>query len=334
MESLILGENFYPASVFEDPNGKIWIYTRKNESSEMNKIFVVDNSIVKIFSNNIIKKNTKDLGPWPKLFLIENDKIGLLTKKGIFVLDKSAKMLENSDSKKGNYYYVQNSNEIFYFLKDEKKCDIFKYNKEKGKLIFFKRIIDRNEQINGPIIKDKNNNFWFLGGVDMFMCINTDGYLKEYKFSSSLQKPKFNTKIDYLKNRGIMYASDLGITVLNIDESEQIYNLDLANNLSSNNIIDFIIDKNNLLWVSTSIGLDCFEISNKHNNYFEFKNNFPLNKSINQELEGNLFVDSYNNLYVPTLEYIYKIEKNKAVVNYGVFTSTVSIEALEYVQNK
>ena len=29
-----------------------------------------------------------------------------------------------------------------------------------------------------------------------------------------------------------------------------------------------------------------------------------------------------------------KIEKNKAVVNYGVFTSTVSIEALEYVQNK
>ena len=29
-----------------------------------------------------------------------------------------------------------------------------------------------------------------------------------------------------------------------------------------------------------------------------------------------------------------KIEKNKAIVNYGVFTSTVSIEALEYVQNK
>ncbi|KAB1158174.1 endonuclease MutS2 [Flavobacterium luteum] len=29
-----------------------------------------------------------------------------------------------------------------------------------------------------------------------------------------------------------------------------------------------------------------------------------------------------------------KIEKNKAVVNYGVFTSTVSVEALEYVQNK
>ena len=31
---------------------------------------------------------------------------------------------------------------------------------------------------------------------------------------------------------------------------------------------------------------------------------------------------------------IHKIEKNKAVVNYGVFTSTVSMEALEYVQNK
>ena len=29
-----------------------------------------------------------------------------------------------------------------------------------------------------------------------------------------------------------------------------------------------------------------------------------------------------------------KIEKNKAVVNYGVFTSKVNLEQLEYVQNK
>jgi DNA mismatch repair protein MutS2 len=29
-----------------------------------------------------------------------------------------------------------------------------------------------------------------------------------------------------------------------------------------------------------------------------------------------------------------KIEKNKAVVNYGVFTSKVSLEQLEYVQAK
>jgi DNA mismatch repair protein MutS2 len=29
-----------------------------------------------------------------------------------------------------------------------------------------------------------------------------------------------------------------------------------------------------------------------------------------------------------------KIEKNKAVVNYGVFTSKVSLEQLEFVQNK
>jgi DNA mismatch repair protein MutS2 len=29
-----------------------------------------------------------------------------------------------------------------------------------------------------------------------------------------------------------------------------------------------------------------------------------------------------------------KIEKNKAVVNYGVFTSNVSLDALEFVQAK
>jgi DNA mismatch repair protein MutS2 len=29
-----------------------------------------------------------------------------------------------------------------------------------------------------------------------------------------------------------------------------------------------------------------------------------------------------------------KIEKNKAVVNYGVFTSKVSLEALEFVESK
>ena len=29
-----------------------------------------------------------------------------------------------------------------------------------------------------------------------------------------------------------------------------------------------------------------------------------------------------------------KIEKNKALVNYGVFTSTVNLEALEFVESK
>jgi DNA mismatch repair protein MutS2 len=29
-----------------------------------------------------------------------------------------------------------------------------------------------------------------------------------------------------------------------------------------------------------------------------------------------------------------KIERNKAIVNYGVFTSTVSLEVLEFVETK
>ena len=29
-----------------------------------------------------------------------------------------------------------------------------------------------------------------------------------------------------------------------------------------------------------------------------------------------------------------KIEKNKAIINYGVFTSTVNLEALELVESK
>ena len=46
--------------------------------------------------------------------------------------------------------------------------------------------------------------------------------------------------------------------------------------------------------------------------------------------QGKLIKDA-ESVYDQALAYIEKIEKNKAVVNYGLFTTSVNVNRLEYV---
>ena len=114
-------------------------------------------------------------------------------------------------------------------------------------------------------------------------------------------------------NKIILFS--LLFLVINLSANSQspaFYHLSTAEGLSDNNVRSVARDKNGVLWIATSEGLNSFD-GNRINTYTTYQ--YPLLASNSIE---KIIIDNDNNVWVGTISnYVNKLDEKRRIQRYA-----------------
>lgn len=315
--------------MFEDEKGLMYIGTQSSGMSVYDRYTETFlNFIPNSTPNSIASPAVKSISS------IDKDHLIIGTEKGLVIFDKNRQTFElvKPHDVSTDFYITSifrtTSNKLLIVAP---RFGVYEYKVGTKELVPFyipRELNDPNvDFLNVALttIEEKNNVFYvgsFNGGVYL-LDVNTGNLLKHLDFGSdnSLQNNIKDIKNNPNSN-DILISTSGGLIIYNT--KAKTYNINVHNpldnsSISSNNLLNLLIDKNQNIWVGSEDNGLCINF-NSYQTFAHFKNG-----KVNDNNIINCFLETKNKaLYIGSNNGLYEFNKN---------TKTFTNKALVYESN-